>query len=98
MIVENVTQKTNGMVTEWIRAKKRFAIAQHELSSAKCWLENKTNELGKWLVPENLVTEGEPFNLWFGSGILRATKVGVGYEVGWRKEPDNEKERAEYGL
>ena len=43
-----------------------------------------------------LTNEKEVFNIWFGSGILQATRIPSDhYIVVWRKEPDG-KDRFEY--
>lgn len=96
--MNNVTEKTHGMVQRWIAAKKRVRNAKAELNSAECEMANANNELGKWLVPENQ-SEGEMFNLWFGSGILQAQKLKgrSDYDVTWRREPDG-KDRLEFGV
>ncbi len=96
--MNNVTEKTHGMVQRWIAAKRRVRAAKSELNSAECEMTNAVNELGKWLVPENQ-PDGEFFNIWFGSGVIQARKLKghIDHEVSWRREPDG-KDRLEFGV
>lgn len=83
----NVTEKTRELIDRWIRAKNNVKRFKDELSRAECEESNASNELGKWLVPEDF-KEGEQFNIWFGSGIIQAFKSHNSYKISWRKEPD----------
>ncbi len=88
--VDNVTEKTRGLVQRWINAKTNLKRIDREQSSAQCELSNAVNELGKWLVPNDLKQGTEPFNIWFGSGIIQANRTEANnYEIKWRKEPDS---------
>jgi hypothetical protein len=95
--MNNATEKTRTLVDCWIGSKKRCESAKRELSSAETELANVTNELGRWLVPEEH-TGPEPFNIWFGSGVLSASyrKDRMEYIVTWLREPDG-KDR-QYGI
>lgn len=97
--MSDVTEKTNQLVTRWINAKKSVERARQTLNSCETDLLNAQNELGKWLMPEVpfMPNDGEAFNIWFGSGILQATRHDSNYEVKWRKEPDG-RDRDEFGV
>lgn len=92
----NVTKETAVKVKRWIAASKRLANAQREKNSAETELSNARNELGKFLIPEP-AKDDEAFNIWFGSGIIQATKIGGSYSVCWRKEM-SPAERSELGF
>lgn len=94
--MNNVTEKTHGLVQRWINARKSVERAKAVQNAAESEFEIAQNDLGKWLMPEGLVPDGETFHIWFGSGILKATRRGEDYQVGWRKEPDG-KDRLEFG-
>ena len=96
--MNNVTEKTHGLVQRWIHAKNRVNGLKREINSAECEQANAMNELGKWLIPEGQ-PEGEMFNIWFGSGIIQAKKVEGrnDYEISWRKIPDG-KDALEFGV
>lgn len=94
--MDNVTTKTRDLVTRWQRAKKSVQHANARLTEASNELAEANKELGTWLVPEG--QNDEPFNLWFGSGILQAKRSTTGdFSVHWRREPDG-KDRIEFGL
>lgn len=94
--MDNVTEKTRSLVQRWINAKNNKLRLDREISSAMCEVSNAANELGKWLVPEPSCDE--PFNIWFGSGILQAKRTGdTQYAISWSKEPDG-KDRIEFGV
>ncbi len=94
---KNPTENTREKVDRWIRAKKQVEDAQNRLALANSELTTSINDLGAYLVPPGMEYD-EPFNIWFGTGILQATMVNAGkYEVMWRKEPDG-KDRIEYGV
>ena len=94
--MNNVTEKTNGLVQRWINSRKAVERLKRELNSVECELSNAQNELGKWLVPDG--QKEENFNIWFGSGIIQAVRLPNGnYEIKWRKEPDG-KDRLEFGV
>ena len=94
--MNNVTEKTHGLVQRWIQCKQAKKPTESELNRIQCELDNAQNELGKWLVPEGSDAK-ESFHIWFGSGILKADKIGQNsYVVSWRKEPDG-KDRLEFG-
>jgi len=81
------TKKTNDLIERWIRAKKRVKDLKHEYNVADTEYRNVSAELGKWLIPEG--QNDEPFNIWFGSGILQAVRSKIGeYTISWRIEPD----------
>lgn len=85
----NSTSKTRALVDAWISANKRLEMAKREVNAADCNVSNSTNELGRWLVPKEMLDRnGDWFNIWFGSGILRARTVNGKYEVEWLKRPD----------
>jgi len=94
---ESGVEKTKRLIQEWSRAKKRVETAKHELNRAECELVSANNSLGKWLVPpECIVNESGWFNIWFGSGVLRARRISENYyEVEWFRKPDG-KDRNEY--
>ena len=96
--MNNVTEKTHGLVQRWIRAKNRVAGLKREISSAECEEANAMNELGKWLIPDDQ-PEGEMFNIWFGSGIVEAQKLkgSNDYKISWRRKPDG-KDALEFGV
>jgi len=88
----NVVGKTRELVDRWITAKKRFEAARRALVSADVELANSQNALGGWLVPKDQGNK-VPFNIWFGSGIIEATRQSNtlnDYSVRWRKEPEGE--------
>lgn len=103
--MNNVTEITRQKVDRWIRAKKEVEEKKERLALAEAELQSSIDDLGKWLVPNQTgqFEYNEPFNIWFGTGILQAVlhKGDVGrppvYVVSWRKEPDG-KDRLEYGV
>lgn len=91
----NVTDKTHKLVRQWQHTRDRVIGLKNELNHAECAGVIATNELGKWLVPEG--QNDEPFDIWFGSGILQAIRTSHGnYVISWRKEPDG-KDLFEFG-
>lgn len=95
--MSEVTVKTEELLREWLSANHRVRTARRELNSAECAALNATNNLGRWLVPPD-ANEGEEFNLWFGSGVLRAKRTGQNdYTVDWRKEPDDKQGLEKFG-
>lgn len=94
--MNDASAKTCELVKEWIRAKNAAAAARQKLNTAVAEEMTAANELGKWLVPEG--QNNEPFNIWYGSGILRAVRQPDGtHTISWRKEPDG-KDRLEHGF
>ena len=81
----NVTRETAEKVKRWMAAGKRLANAQREKNLAETELSNAMNDLGKFLIPAPS-EENEAFNIWFGSGIIQARKIGTSYSIVWRKE------------
>lgn len=92
----NVTTETADKVKRWMAASKRVQMAERELTASRNELANAMNELGKFLVPDPC-KDDESFNIWFGSGIIQATKIGSSYAIGWRKEM-SPKERMDLNL
>jgi hypothetical protein len=96
-MANEVTAKTNELVKDWIYASERLRRAKAEVNSAECELMNKANELGRWLCPTD-AKQNEPFNIWFGDGVLSASYVGMSnYSVLWRKEP-GDKQKSDLGM
>jgi len=94
--MDSPTEKTRVLTDRWLRAKNAVVRLKREINHAECEEVNAANELGKWLVPEG--QNDEPFNIWFGSGIIQAMRAKNGdYKIAWRKEPDG-KDRIEYGV
>lgn len=97
--MNGVTEKTEGYVKNWIATRQYRDRILSQLEQSKKEASFATNELGKWLLP-NDAKKDEEFNIWYGSGILQAKLVnpqeGI-YEVKWRKEPDG-KDRYEKGF
>lgn len=88
--------KTEELLGKWARANKGLVQARVELSNAEMEQIKASAELGKWLMPDGqakaIMTDGksEWFNIWIGSGILRARFIESRnwYEVEWLKYPD----------
>jgi len=100
--MNNVTEKTNGLVRDWMHKKKYLARLEAERCTAIEGLTRAETALGEWLVPDD-AKGGEEFNLWFGSGILNAWKATNAenepvFHVKWRKEPDGIRESGELDL
>ena len=80
-------------VQKWAEAKRRLHAARLHLETCVNEAQVAEDELGAWLVPEKFqdpVHSKEWFNIWFGSGVLKASAcVGSShYVVAWLKEPD----------
>lgn len=61
-------EKTDQLVARWRAAKDRLEAAKRDLNAAEVGLTNATNELAKWLTPED-AKPGERFSVWV-EGIL----------------------------
>jgi hypothetical protein len=80
--------KTEQSIRRWERARDRVEKAKSELVSANCELANATNDLGRWLSPDD-ATGGEKFSVWVEGKMLIVEKIsssGLGdFKVEWRK-------------
>lgn len=97
--MNNVTEKTEGLVKRWIAARKYKERLEGQLAEANKELSIAVNELGAWLVPADALQD-EDFNIWYGSGILQgklSDSTNREFEVKWRREPDG-KDRHEMGF
>ena len=80
-----VTETTRQKIDRWTAAVNRLERATQEINSLGCEVANARNDLGKFLVPAG---HDEPFNIWFGNGILRATREkNENYVVEWLRKP-----------
>ena len=80
--------KTEQSIRRWERARERVEKAKIELVSADCELANATNDLGRWLSPDD-ATGGEKFSVWVQGKMLVVEKIsssGLGdFKVEWRQ-------------
>jgi hypothetical protein len=89
---DNATAKTREAVLAWACAKRRVAEAAARLQQADEELIATTNELGRWLAPDDCAT-GERFQIWYADGLLAVEVLpgnlvgGPGFTISWRKEP-----------
>lgn len=95
VMTENEIKETRGTVEKvrrWHHALKRLHRAKSEVNASEVEVANAGNDLGAWLVPDD-VKLSEEFNVWIGDGILTARRnIAPGstmadYVVKWRKEP-----------
>lgn len=85
-----VASETAQRIKRWIDAERRLERAKDELESASSELDNVTNDLGRYLAPED-AAPGEVFNIWYGDGLVQVQKLASGYySVSWRKKPKPE--------
>ena len=81
--------KTIQLVRDWESSIERLNAVNNEINYAKCCLANNTNELGRWLVPEDAKV-GEVFSIWIAGKMLSVEKIadsGLGdFKVSWRQE------------
>lgn len=81
-------RKTEQSIRSWERAKERVKNAESEINSARCDLANTTNDLGRWLSPDD-VKDGEKFSVWVEGKMLVIEKISSGglgdFKVEWRK-------------
>lgn len=80
----SITETARIKIDRWNSAVNQLTRARREVSRLECELANARNEIGKFLVPSDF--EG-PFNIWFGNGILSATRANNDYTVEWLKKP-----------
>lgn len=95
--IHNCTYKTVALVRDWIRAKNAVQRADMELAKCKTDFHAASCRLGAWLVPED-AKPAEIFHLWYGSGILAASRhADNSFHMEWRKIPEP-KQCAEEGI
>lgn len=84
---ENITRETEEKVSRWITAEKNLEECKRMVSSAECEVANATNDLGKFLTPEDAI-KGEYFNIWYGNGLIAIVKDDHHkFKITWRKKP-----------
>ena len=60
-------------IQRWERAIENVEYKRQQLNSAECELTNATNDLGKWLLP-NDAKKGETIAVWHGDELICTTK------------------------
>jgi len=84
---EKPTQKTVEAIQRWTMALRRVQDSKAKLNNDECELLNATNELGKWLTPDD-AKQGEVFDICDGDGIISVWSTRDDrseFKAEWRK-------------
>jgi len=65
-----VTQKGRRLIDNWFAAQKRCEAARLEVTRAELDFSNCSEELSKWLKPDD-AKSGETFCVWHGDSLIQ---------------------------
>ena len=75
--MDEPTREGEKKIERWQRAIERLRSAKDQVNRAECELTNATNDLGRWLMPDD-ARIGEPIGVWYGDALITATKTRDG--------------------
>lgn len=72
--MDEPTREGQRLIDDWQSAVQHLDRTKQEVNSAYCVLDNATNALGRWMVPDD-INIGETLCVWHGASLIAVTKT-----------------------
>lgn len=70
----DVSSDGQRLIRNWMAAASNVECAKQAVNRTECALTNATNELARWLLPDDAKV-GEKISVWFGDSLVQVEKT-----------------------